>query len=653
MKVKSQRRHVIKASLGFLISILCFLGVVRIVDISNLLAVLKSADLSLVFVAVATMFVSYLIRAARWPFFFSHHSPSFYTSFRCMIIGFFMNNLLPARMGELVRAHVGGRATNQSRALVLATVAGERLIDGLTISLFFALMFTFSKSALDLKLTHQAYLLSGEMSALVGSMAVPTSPELFDSFYYFNKYSASAFDIRYGQLIFYVAYLFLFAGIGTIFIIIVRNQVFEILNRLSNLMPGHLSGYTLQRARVFIEGLEPMLRLVKLCNITFLSVIVWGIELSVFYLISLAFHEPLSLGALSLFLAVVNFSSLIPAAPGGIGVIELLATMALSGIGINPEKAFAMVLTQHAIQLLVVGVPGAYFFFSMLGGKVPDADEEPDIDVEEVSEKFSCVDVSAGSKDSDKLVIGSDDSSQCEISVVIPAYNEEDRLPKTLLSIVEYLKENYSSYEVLVVNDGSSDGTSDVVNKISSLAKEVVLLEYDKNMGKGYAVRYGMMKARGRLILMNDADGASPISELARLHIAIDNGAHIVIGSRAAYSSDTEVETIWYRRLMGRVFNGLVNLLILPGIADTQCGFKLFLNPVAKKIFAKQKNDGFSFDVEILFLARSMGCKIAEVPINWTNISGSRINLVSDSFCMFKDVLVLKGRSLFGVYGKK
>jgi len=237
-----------------------------------------------------------------------------------------------------------------------------------------------------------------------------------------------------------------------------------------------------------------------------------------------------------------------------------------------------------------------------------------------------------------------------DLSVVIPAYNEEHRLPQTLLSILEYFDARKLSYEVIVVDDGSRDSTAKVVRQFSRLSPQVKLLMCPRNRGKGYAVRLGMMNALGALILYDDADGASPIEEFARLEAAMNLGADIAIGSRAIFAADTAVKTIFIRKAMGRVFNLLVNLLLLPQITDTQCGFKLFRRAVARRIFSQQHADGFSFDVEILFLAKRAGFKITEVPINWTNVPGSKVNLIKDSLLMFIDVVRFRLRDLFGGY---
>ena len=656
-KQEKKHKHGLKVIVGLVISLLCLGWLLRFIDIDKLFSILASAKIEFVLLAICATILSYVLRAARWPFFFLHNPPKFFASFSCLIIGFFMNNVLPARIGELVRAHIGGKAVKQSRALVLATIAGERLIDGLTISLFFALMFTFSSSALDLTITHKAYVCAEYLSTTTSHALAPFFTPIIAPIKIVTDATVTAGDIRYGESLYFVAYLFLAAGISTILLLLLRQHVFSVLEHFGTIMPGHVSNYSIRRIRLFVHGLEPMLKIRKIIPIGAFSIVIWSVELVVFYLITQAFNQHLGLGGLSLFLAVVNFSSLIPAAPGGIGVIELLATMALTGIGVDAEAAFAMVLVQHLIQIVVVGVPGAYFFFSLLGGQVPNDENCPDVADDENGAENSgknSSDISDNNKSGDSLTNQTIEKPfSIDISIVIPAFNEEDRLPKTLLLITEYIKTRSESFEIFVVNDGSADGTADVVKKFSKLAPQVKLLNCPGNRGKGYAVRLGVMKAQGRFILFNDADGATPIQEIERLELALRKGAHIAIGSRAKFSQDTEISTSWHRKYIGRIFNGAVNMLLLPGIADTQCGFKMFLHSVAKCLFAQQKIEGFSFDVEILCLARKMGCTIAEIPINWTNVEGSKVNLFRDSVRMLKDIIRFRLKSMTNGYATK
>ena len=605
-----KRSRRLKIYLGLVISIACVWFVVNSVEKQKFVELLRNVHLGYLSIAVLITFLSYVLRSFRWPFFFDSSAPSFKASFDCVIIGFFVNNILPARIGEFVRAHLGGKATKLSRSTVLATIAGERLADGLMISLLFAVLFSFKSSVSEASDVKELYL---------------------------------------------VAYLFLAAAVLTILMLIFRGFLFRILESMQKVMPGNFSRYSLLRVRYFIEGLTPLLRPGKVIVLLVLSSIVWLVELSAYYFVTLAFSSPLGLGELSLFLAAVNFSSLIPAAPAGAGVIEWFGSLALQRIGVDGATALAMVATQHIIQIGVVGVPGLWLFLMRLGGKIPTGEEEDLID-QEVGGIDSFVDVSEPrplepSSESEESIGVEVVGQLVDISVVIPAFNEEDRIEATLSSIVNYFSTRDNSYEVLVVDDGSTDKTIDVVKRVQEQNPEVRFLGYPKNRGKGYAVRFGMLNSLGKIILFNDADGASPIEELSRLEAAINSGADIAIGSRAMYSRDTSVETVLYRKLIGRTFNGIVNLLLLPGIADTQCGFKLFKREIARHIFSRQKAERFSFDVEILFLARKSGCRIVEVPINWHNIPGSKVNLIKDSLDMFCDLLRFRLRDIFGGYG--
>ena len=236
------------------------------------------------------------------------------------------------------------------------------------------------------------------------------------------------------------------------------------------------------------------------------------------------------------------------------------------------------------------------------------------------------------------------------ISVISPAFNEEARLEPTLREIVGYFRERQRAAEVLVVDDGSRDGTSGLVLRLARQFPEIRLFRLPANGGKGYAVRTGVVNATGRLVLFADADGATPIAELESLEAAIESGADIAIGSRAVRSEGVQVRARLYRRVMGRAFHLLVRTLAVDGIADTQCGFKLFRGPVAQDLFSRMRMNGFSFDVEVLLMARRAGYRIAEVPVNWTHQPGSRVNLVVDSLRMARDVFRIRGNLLRGFY---
>ena len=225
------------------------------------------------------------------------------------------------------------------------------------------------------------------------------------------------------------------------------------------------------------------------------------------------------------------------------------------------------------------------------------------------------------------------------LSVVIPAFNEERRLPATLVDLVDHLATLNRTHEIVVVDDGSTDGTSDVVRKFERLAPSIRLIRLPRNSGKGYAVRVGIVSCRGERVLFADADGSTPIAELARLERALDEGADIAFGSRALQSDETRVETVLHRRLLGRAFNAWIKALLLPGVLDTQCGFKLFNRRVAQFLFERQRSSRFSFDFEILYLAQRAGLRMSEVPVNWVNQPGSKVRVVRDGIAMLRDAV--------------
>jgi dolichyl-phosphate beta-glucosyltransferase len=228
------------------------------------------------------------------------------------------------------------------------------------------------------------------------------------------------------------------------------------------------------------------------------------------------------------------------------------------------------------------------------------------------------------------------------LSVVVPAYNEEERLPRTLARLHEYYEAQDYSYEVLVVNDGSRDGTGKVVNDFAKSHPRFRLIEYGANRGKGFAVRTGIFESEGDLILFCDADLATPQEETEKLLAKMKEGADVAIGSRPLRESKLEVHQPLYRELLGRAFNKIVQALAVSGIQDTQCGFKMFTNGAAQAIFRRCKLDGFSFDFESLIVARELGYRIEEVPIRWSHQEGSKVVLMRDGPRMLRDLVKLR-----------
>jgi dolichyl-phosphate beta-glucosyltransferase len=228
------------------------------------------------------------------------------------------------------------------------------------------------------------------------------------------------------------------------------------------------------------------------------------------------------------------------------------------------------------------------------------------------------------------------------LSIVIPAFNEERRLPIYLPDVLAFAEGSEHETEVLVVDDGSSDGTAAYVEKTAAEHKVLRLLRQGKNQGKGAAVRRGMMEAAGRYVLFADADGATPIREVAKMLPVAERGIEVVIASRKAGG---EVARSLIRSLMGATFYRLTNLLAVPAVADTQCGFKLFNRAAAERIFPLVQEKGWAFDVEVLFLAQKFGLAISEVPVEWTAIEGSKVNPIQDGLKMFMALWRIRNRA--------
>jgi dolichyl-phosphate beta-glucosyltransferase len=232
------------------------------------------------------------------------------------------------------------------------------------------------------------------------------------------------------------------------------------------------------------------------------------------------------------------------------------------------------------------------------------------------------------------------------LSVVIPAYNEARRLPSTLTRVREHLGARGVEHEIVVVDDGSTDATAEVARAAGNAVR---VLRHQPNRGKGYAARRGMLAATGERRLMTDADLSTPIEELAKLEAELDRGFDVAIGSRAIAGARIEVRQPAYREAMGRLFNGLVQALLLPGLSDTQCGFKLFTAKAAEAAFAACRLDGFSFDVEALYAARQRGLRVAEVPVVWRNDAATRVSLGGGGTA-FADLLRIRFRAMRGAY---
>lgn len=239
------------------------------------------------------------------------------------------------------------------------------------------------------------------------------------------------------------------------------------------------------------------------------------------------------------------------------------------------------------------------------------------------------------------------------LSVILPAYNEQNRILRYLTEIHRYLSTRRTPFEILAVDDGSDDDTVLVVEKFCrEHAAAVRLITLDHNQGKGAAVRAGMKQAQGALHLFADADGATPIQEVEWLEAAIGGGADLAIGSRTLASRDSRysVKARWHRSLMGSLFNMIVRQAGLRGIADTQCGFKLFRKTVAQDLFGVACLNGYGFDLELLYVAQQRSYRIAEVPINWTDQSGSKVRVMRDGVRMLHELWDVRRNDARGRY---
>jgi glycosyltransferase involved in cell wall biosynthesis len=234
------------------------------------------------------------------------------------------------------------------------------------------------------------------------------------------------------------------------------------------------------------------------------------------------------------------------------------------------------------------------------------------------------------------------------LSVVIPAFNEEERIVPTLKKVVEYLERQSYSWEVVVVDDGSSDQTALFVSRVAE-ENERVRLESIRHAGKGWAVKHGMLAASGDYRLICDADLATPIEQVSVLFEHIDD-YDIVIGSRQLEGSRRFDEPL-IRHVSGRVFNWAVRLMTVRDFQDTQCGFKLFRGRAAKELFRLQRTRGWAFDVEILYLALKKGLRVLEVPVNWRYQTFSKVRMGVDSFQMVRDTLKIRWNDARGNYG--
>ncbi len=238
------------------------------------------------------------------------------------------------------------------------------------------------------------------------------------------------------------------------------------------------------------------------------------------------------------------------------------------------------------------------------------------------------------------------------LSIIIPSYNEYKRLPMTLTDINKRLADFDFSYEILVVDDGSKDATEDVVRRFSHLMENLRLVDNKENHGKGWVVRQGMLEAKGEIRLFMDADNSTSIDQFKNMIPYFKQGYDAVIGSRDVKGAKLVPPQPWYKRLAGNIGNLVIQILLLPGMWDSQCGFKAFTEEAAKKIFPLMRINRWAFDVESLVLAKKLGYKIKEIPVTWVNDPESKVKL-SGYVNFFSEVLKIKWWTMTGRYNVK
>lgn len=242
-------------------------------------------------------------------------------------------------------------------------------------------------------------------------------------------------------------------------------------------------------------------------------------------------------------------------------------------------------------------------------------------------------------------------SPKLDLSIIIPAFNEENRLPKTLDAVIAYVQSRPYQAEIMVVDDGSSDRTVEIVNSYRQTNPSLRLVSNGENRGKGYSVRHGMIEAAGEIALFSDADLSTPIEEADKLLAAIrEQNFDAAIGSRAVDRSLIQVHQSAIREMAGIFFNRMVQWILGLRFSDTQCGFKAFRRERAHIIFEQQRIDRFGFDPEILFLAKRHGLRVAEIPVRWSHDAATKVNVAADGILMFLELILIRWNSIRGLY---
>ena len=243
-------------------------------------------------------------------------------------------------------------------------------------------------------------------------------------------------------------------------------------------------------------------------------------------------------------------------------------------------------------------------------------------------------------------------SPPLDLSIVIPAFNEEHRLPKAIEQIGSYLSARSLRAEIIVVDDGSSDATPNLIERYRGKYPGLRLISNDTNRGKGFSVRHGVLEARGEMVLFTDADLSAPVEESDKLLSALNNGYDVAIGSRAMDRSLISTHQSIFREFAGIIFNKIVRIVLRLPFVDTQCGFKAFRRERCRIIFEQQRIEGFGFDPELLYLARHHGLRAIEIPVRWGHSPATKVNMLGDSLKMFADIFTIRWNAMSGRYAR-